>query len=120
MFEETTHDPTFGEKLVHNRLSKLPKKEFFFEYEPQLNTPNGKSSKPDFIVVSAALGVVVIEVKDWVKITGGNQDRIDIIQADGLPQSYPNPALVAQRYAYDLNNRFEVRAELWETYKGHK
>ena len=120
MFEEITHDPTFGEKLVQSRLSKLPKKEFFFEYEPQLNTSNGKSSKPDFIVVSAALGVAVIEVKDWVKITGGDQDRIDIIQTDGIPQRYPNPVLVVQRYAYDLKERFEARAELWETYKGHK
>ena len=118
MIDKTIHTPTAGEKRVYNLLQKLPRKEFSFEYEPQINTADGHSSKPDFIVVSARLGVVVIEVKDWRTLTGGDQTNIQIIHTDGTPGTYPNPARTVDQYAYHLKNRFEERAELWETYKG--
>ncbi len=112
--------PTNGEKLLNKLLRDLPRKQFFFHYEPQLNTPDGNSSKPDFVVVAALLGVIVIEVKDWVKITGGDQQLIHTVRSTGAAMSHENPVLTAQRYAYDLNRRFEQRVELWEQYKGRK
>ncbi len=112
--------PTYGEKLLNKLLRDLPRKQFFFHYEPQLNTADGSSSKPDFVVVSALLGVVVIEVKDWVKLTGGDQQLIHTLRSNGTPMSHENPILTAQRYAYDLNRRFEQRVELWEQYKGRQ
>lgn len=112
--------PTYGEKLLNKLLRDLPRKQFFFHYEPQLNTLDGHSSKPDFVVVAALLGVVVIEVKDWVKITGGDQQLIHTVRSTGAAMSHENPVLTAQRYAYDLNRRFEHRVELWEQYKGRK
>lgn len=115
-----TATPTYGEKLLNKLLRDLPRKQFFFHYEPQLNTEDGRSSKPDFVVVAALMGVVVIEVKDWVKITGGDQQLIHTVRSTGASMSHENPVLTAQRYAYDLNRRFEQRVELWEQYKGRK
>ncbi len=112
--------PTYGEKLLNKLLRELPRKQFFHHYEPQLNTPDGRSSKPDFVLVAALLGVVVIEVKDWVKLTGGDQQLIHTVRSNGAPMSHENPVLTSQRYAYDLNRRFEQRVELWEQYKGRK
>jgi hypothetical protein len=112
--------PTYGEKLLNRLLRDLPKKEFFYHYEPELVLPSGRSSKPDFIVVNPLLGVVVLEVKDWVKLTSGDQQLIHTIRSDGMPMSYENPLRTAEGYAYDLKRRFEERAELWEHYKGRK
>ncbi len=113
----TVTTPTYGEKLLNRLLRDLPKKQFFYHYEPHLVTPDG-SSKPDFVIVSALLGVVVLEVKDWVKLQGGNQQTIDTVRSDGKLASYDNPIRTAEGYAYDLKKRFEERAELWEQYKG--
>jgi hypothetical protein len=118
MSESTIHRPTYGETLLNRLLRDLPKKQFFHHYEPQIITPDGKSSKPDFIIVSALLGVVVLEVKDWVKIASGSQQSIQTIRSDGVPMIYDNPIRTAEGYAYDLKKRFEARAELWEQYKG--
>lgn len=114
MAEEITHEPTRGERLVHRLLSKLPRQEFYFQYEPQINVASGQTHKPDFVVVSATMGVITVEVKDWVKLVGGDQENIHIIQANGNPLTLPNPVRVAERYAYALNKRFEERAEFWE------
>ncbi|MBA3869849.1 MAG: UvrD-helicase domain-containing protein, partial [Anaerolineae bacterium] len=64
--------------------------------------------------------VVVIEVKDWVKLAGGDQQLIHTVRSNGTDMNHENPVMTAQRYAYDLNKRFEQRVELWEQYKGRK
>lgn len=112
--------PTYGEKLLNRLLRELPRKQFFYHHEPRLVRPDGRSSKPDFVIVSALLGVVVLEVKDWTKLTGGDQRLIHTLRGDGAPASYENPLRTAERYAYDLKRRFEARAELWEQYKGRQ
>lgn len=110
--------PTSGEQLLFRLLSDLPKTEYFFRYEPRLVQPDGHSSKPDFVVVAASLGVMIVEVKDWTHLTGGDHDRIHIITREGKPQTLPNPLKQVEQYAYDLNRRFETRAELWEERRG--
>ena len=57
------HQPTPGEKRIYSLLNALSRREYFFRYEPQI-VASGGSSKPDSVVVSARLGVLVIEVKD--------------------------------------------------------
>lgn len=109
--------PTYGERLIQRLLRDLPPKQFFHQYEPQIVTPDGYS-KPDFVIVSALLGVVVLEVKDWVKLHSGDQRIITTLRSNGEEARYPNPVRTAEGYAYDLNHRFEQRAELWEQYKG--
>jgi hypothetical protein len=75
------------------------------------------SSKPDFVVVSARLGVLIIEVKDWSAIEGGTQEQIVTI-SQGARVARPNPILQAEQYAYALKDRFSTRAELWEQRRG--
>jgi hypothetical protein len=111
--------PTYGEKLLNRLLRELPKKQFFFQYEPQIVTPDGYS-KPDFVIVSALRGVVILEVKDWVRLTGGDQALIHTVSSRGVEQNFENPIRAAERYAYDLKKRFETRTELWEQYKGRR
>ncbi len=120
MPESALTQPTYGEKLLTRLLRDLPKKQFFYHYEPQIVTPDGYSSKPDFIIVSALLGVIVLEIKDWVKIQSGTQQTIYTIRSNGEPMTHDNPVRTAEGYAYDLKKRFEERAELWEQYKGKK
>ncbi|MEZ4668255.1 MAG: UvrD-helicase domain-containing protein [Anaerolineae bacterium] len=115
-----TSTPTYGEKLLNKLLRDLPRKQFFFQYEPQIAMPDGHSSKPDFVIVSALLGVVVLEVKDWVKLEGGDQQSILTTRSNGSAMTHANPLRIAEGYAYDLKRRFEARAELWEQYKGRK
>ncbi|MDX2074950.1 MAG: UvrD-helicase domain-containing protein [bacterium] len=109
---------TAGERLIANLLRDLPRQDYFYVQEPRINTPDGVNSKPDFIVVSAKLGVLVIEVKDWTRLVGGNHEVIHTANYNGGSMTHENPYLQAERYAYDLNKRFEARAELWEQYRG--
>lgn len=109
---------TAGERRVLNLLRDLPRQDYFYSYEPRINTPDGVQSKPDFVVVSAKLGVLVLEVKDWTRLLGGNHDVVHTANHQGNQTTYENPYLQAERYAYDLNKRFEARAELWEQYRG--
>ncbi|KXK24199.1 MAG: UvrD/REP helicase [Chloroflexi bacterium OLB15] len=113
------HRPTAGEKRLFTLLNGLPKREFFFRYEPQIVTAVG-ASKPDFVLVSALLGVIVVEVKDWRKLAGGTQEAIAVHTAGGSIEKLPNPVLQAEHYAYDLKDRFATRAELWEERKGRQ
>ncbi|MBE2182932.1 MAG: UvrD-helicase domain-containing protein [Anaerolineae bacterium] len=114
-----SHRPTAGEKRLFALLNGLPKREFFFRYEPQIVTAVG-ASKPDFVLVSSLLGVLVIEVKDWRKLSGGTQEAIAVHTAGGSIEKLPNPVLQAEHYAYDLKDRFATRAELWEERKGRQ
>lgn len=86
------HRPTAGEKRLFTLLNGLPKREFFFRYEPQIVTAVG-ASKPDFVLVSALLGVIVVEVKDWRKLAGGTQEAIAVHTAGGSIEKLPNPVL---------------------------
>ena len=111
------HQPTPGEKRIYSLLNALSRREYFFRYEPQI-VASGGSSKPDFVVVSARLGVLVIEVKDWRRLAGGTQEVMHVIAATGKTVALPNPLRQAERYAYDLNARFRQRAELWQQRRG--
>ncbi len=115
---ENLHTSTRGEMLVYSLLRKLSRKskEFYFEAEPRLNTQDGKIGRPDFIVVSAILGVAIIEVKDWKTIKRADQRSVEIVHSDGTSDTFDNPYQTAERYAFRLNERFEERAELWEVH----
>jgi hypothetical protein len=110
---------TYGERHLHKLLRDLPRKQFFFHHEPRLHQDSGRSSKPDFVIVDALRGVIVLEVKDWVRLTGGDQRTIHTIRStDKRAISYDNPVQTAEHYAYDLKRQFENRAELWQERRG--
>lgn len=105
--------PTFGEQRVTKLLNNLPNKQhFFWKAEPRLNHAHSAHLQPDFIVVGAYLGVIVLEVKDWVKIVTATQDQLTIRRRDGTEMNQTNPIRIAQTYAHNLRDMFKERAEL--------
>lgn len=114
MSQTLRSNATAGEKAFYSLLHKLPRKEFNVYIEPRIENRMGQTSKPDFVVVSALLGVLVIEVKDWKKIVYANQREVEVQKADGSTEFYPNPVITAEHYAYDLKERFSSRSELWK------
>lgn len=117
MQHDLIHEPTFGETLVQTRLKKLSNRTYSVHYEPQIMGSDGRTYKPDFVVISAKLGVLIIEVKDWITLRGGDQENIQIAHRDGQEDTFQNPVRVAERYAYALKDQFGERAELWEQRK---
>ncbi|MCS6872042.1 MAG: UvrD-helicase domain-containing protein [Anaerolineae bacterium] len=105
--------PTYGERLVCTLLEKLPnRKHFFWRAEPRLNHQRTARLQPDFIVVGTYLGVLVLEVKDWVAILEATQDQVIVRQRDGKQVTQDNPVRIAQDYAHALMDMLKMRAEL--------
>jgi hypothetical protein len=105
--------PTFGERNVSRLLEQLPnRKHFFWRAQPRLNHPRLTHLQPDFIVVGAYLGVLVLEIKDWVEVLEVDQEKMRIRRRDGTVLEQENPVRVAQDYCYALMDMLKARAEL--------
>jgi hypothetical protein len=109
---------TPGESRLRQLLQQLPTDFYWFSHEPRVNAADGQSSKPDFVVVNRNLGIIIVEVKDWTQIERGDQQLVTTRRFDGESMTYPNPLLTVERQAYQVKQRFEQRAELWESYRG--
>jgi hypothetical protein len=109
--------PTAGERHLGRLLDGLNRQTFFYRHEPRIVTTFG-SGKPDFVVIDADRGVLVIEVKDWRTITGVRDKQVHIVRVGGEPDVMPDPVEQAERYAHLLKQRFEQHGELWETHRG--
>jgi len=108
MAQEQTH----GEKLVEQLLNKLDEKRFFYISEYRISDSK-QDLYPDFILVIRDLGVIVIEVKDYVEILNGStQKQLKIRQRNGQELSIENPAEQARQYAQKLSNQLKERTEL--------
>lgn len=101
--------PTKGESLLYKIFQSHLPDEFWVWYEPFVN---GK--RPDFIILSPTLGLLVLEIKDWAianileanpqqfKIRLGNQDT-------DSPQNVSAPLEQARIYLNQLQNLFKKR-----------
>ena len=112
--------PTHGEKLVGKLLQALPKNKYHIIVEPTIPIENSPHRNPDFVVVSAALGVIVVEVKDWVKISGGNQAETHVIERNGSKVTHKNPLAVARDYALSLASYLETNPKLLALHQKRK
>lgn len=85
---------TAGEKRLHSILGKLPG-DCVVYYEPDF-----RGRRPDFVILSPRLGVVLIEDKNWYATTlwGGNRNRLDIAPRDKPKQSVQHPAEQVRKY----------------------
>lgn len=103
---------TQGEKHVESLLSKLDKKQFFYAAEYNIPTLKG-DLRPDFILVSAAHGLIVGEVKDYKTIlSGSTQKELLVERSDGESLRVRNPQDQARDYATSLVNELKKRREL--------
>jgi hypothetical protein len=100
---------TYGEQRVDTLLKKLVKdrKDYYYVAEPAINADKSAHIHPDFVIVSAKQGVIVLEVKDWVKILEANQRQIVIERRDGNRVTETNPIQTAREYALNLDAAFK-------------
>ena len=81
---------THGEQLVERLLNGLPKNKYHMVTEPQITTTRSAHKNPDFIVISASLGVIVLEVKDWANLEKVKQKEVVVNTCDGDRITYKN------------------------------
>jgi hypothetical protein len=100
---------TYGEGRVDDLLKKLvrTRKDLFYVAEPAIKADRSLHVHPDFVIVSAKQGVIVLEVKDWIKILEADQKHIMIQRRDGSKSKEPNPALTAREYALNLSSELQ-------------
>lgn len=112
--------PTPGEKMIGDLLRKLPKNEYFVATEPRVPAPGG-SLRPDFVVISRRYGVLVIEVKDYLEILeGSNQKTLRVRTASKGVLTLENPEETSLNYAHALANKFQEFEELMHLWEGKK
>lgn len=99
--------PTYGEELVGKLLSSLPKNKYQIITEPLVPTDKSAYRNPDFVIISASMGVIVVEVKDWIQIKRATQRETTVIQRDGQEKTFPNPLNIAEQYAQNLARQLE-------------
>jgi len=58
---------TYGEDRVHQLVKKLPNDYYGFQ-EPHLPGSKNAYQNPDYVIVCARMGVVVVEIKDYKHI----------------------------------------------------
>ena len=89
-------DATFGEKKVFHLLREAlqPDEEYIAWYEP-----TAIKGRPDFLVWSQTIGLLVVEVKDWVtsQIVSMNSEKWTIVR-NGRQEVDESPPAQAQRY----------------------
>lgn len=107
---------TYGENLLAKLVSKLPKDEFFAIAQPRLIDRDGKGWKPDYVIISAQMGVIILEIKDWVSIVEADRETVTIQKRDKTLETLPNPVETAQNYAYVLADMCKERQELLVTH----
>jgi hypothetical protein len=68
-----------GERVVFNALKRDLPDDYFVWFEPTLFGEK-KSARPDFVVLGADIGLVIVEVKDWsIKgIRSANRDTFEL------------------------------------------
>src|SRR5579859_6449683 len=104
---------TYGERLVEKLLRALPAEEYFWCKEPHIaNVKYSNRQNPDFIIIGAWIGVIVLEIKDWVRIRSANQRNFEIERRDGTIAIIQNPVLTAREYTLNLLDNFRKRNEL--------
>ncbi len=112
--------PTYGEKLVGKLLDSLPRNKYHIIAEPTIPTEDSAYRKPDFVVISALLGVIVVEVKDWVTVKRATQRETHVIERNGKERTDSNPLYVAEQYAQNLALRLESEPRLVDLHRKRK
>ena len=101
---------THGEKLVLTKLRDALPNDFYIYVECPLQHDRIQRF-PDFIVV-CRFGVVVLEVKDWVKIVSVDKYGATIRRRDGAINHRKNPVLDARDCATLLMTELETIPQL--------
>jgi len=99
---ELRDDATYGEKQTLKFLQQNLPKEFTIYVEVPINLQRERRY-PDFIIVTN-YGVIVLEVKDWVKILKIDKIRATILTRENKQRTERCPVDTARDYAIALND----------------
>lgn len=96
-----------GERVVFNALKRSLPDDYFVWFEPTLFGQR-KSARPDFVVLGADIGMVIVEVKDWSTqgIRSANRDTFEIYKGRQVV-TRSNPEQQVQSHVYALKNEIE-------------
>jgi len=97
---------TPGEERVFDILKNvLHDEEFIVWYEPKIESKTGRVLHPDFIVWGHMIGLIIIEVKDWVikDIVSGDTKSIKIKKGDKIV-TLSNPENQVREYVNNTMN----------------
>jgi hypothetical protein len=106
VFGDLRPDATYGEKVVLDLLKRLDDGYLVW---PELTVAD---RHPDFILFHPALGILIIEVKDWVQVQQANPERLVILTREGQQLDMPNPAKTARDMAFTLVRKLEGEPHL--------
>lgn len=97
-----------GERLVFKKLQQLLPDSYFIWFEPTLFGKR-KSSRPDFIILGADIGLAIIEVKDWTldSIRAANRETFEL-QFGNRIERRTNPAQQVRSYVLDAITQLET------------
>lgn len=70
----------FGDGLVYESLKCLSK-EWLVYAQPQFTGSNG-DRHPDYIIIHQDVGVIILEVKDWLRIESLTAQKVKVIRRD--------------------------------------
>lgn len=118
-----------GERAVFNALKRNLPEDYFVWFEPTLFGEK-KSARPDFVVLGADIGLVIVEVKDWSidRIHSANRDTFEIFEGSHVV-TRTNPERQAEfqwqslkdeveRYRHTDRDKYELLLQKGGKHKG--
>ena len=116
---EVPADATRGEKQMHALLKAalVPDEEFIVWFEPK---PGGVRQRPDFLVWSQRVGLLIIEVKDWVieQIAAMDAAQCTVLKGERR-EDHPSPTQQAYKYSLEYRDYLYRQPELRDLREGY-
>lgn len=102
----------FGEHIVYTALLNLPN-DWLVYSQPTIVTDNG-NRHPDFVVVHPELGLIVLDVKDWIEILDIERDKARIRQRDKSIEWRGSPVEQAKNHCFAISDELKKFPELMD------
>lgn len=100
-----------GDRLVYNALEYLP--EDYIIYAQKKLVYGRDNRNPDYVIVHRELGVIVLEVKDWIHIENRDEKYAWVQrQASGKTETEVCPVEQARQAAFILVNKLKENPDL--------
>lgn len=102
---------TSGEIIVHRELVNLPN-EWIIYSQPKIITDSG-NRHPDYVILHPELGMIVLEIKDWLEIIDQTDDRAQVRRKkDKIIEWQTSPVKQAKNHCYIITDELKKFPEL--------
>ncbi len=102
--------PEPGDALVYEALTSLP--EDWLVYAQPVLAYKSETRNPDYALVHREVGVLILEVKDWVRILKWGNKDVEISRRDSTQANETNPVIQARKAAELLSNILRENKDL--------